>query len=155
MHTHTLPTKAYTTLVPMFEKPPFSRILDEKKTFFNRNRWFWGPIKHPFFKQNANFFRDISESTFLWKWCLSGNICNCIILQNDPFFLLSRLPLKTYPFFRENRYKRGIRFGRELGGGGGGDIAKHTASYQIRKIAGAPGISGTFSPSPTSKETAN
>ena len=26
---------------------------DEKHPFFKRNRWFWGPIKHPFLKQNV------------------------------------------------------------------------------------------------------
>ena len=31
-------------------------------------------------------------------------------------FANSRLPLKKYPFFRENGYERGIRFGREWGG---------------------------------------
>ena len=28
----------------------------EKHLSFNRNRWFWGPIKHPFSKQNAIIF---------------------------------------------------------------------------------------------------
>ena len=28
----------------------------EKHLSFNRNRWFWGPIKHPFLKQNAIIF---------------------------------------------------------------------------------------------------
>ena len=35
-------------------------------------------------------------------------------LQNDPFFLI--LPIEKYPFFRENGYERGIRFGREWKG---------------------------------------
>ena len=34
---------------PSLKITPFSRILNDKKhPFFNRNRWFWGPIKDPF-----------------------------------------------------------------------------------------------------------
>ena len=55
---HTLSTKAYT--LPKFEKHPlFADFGRKKHTFFNRNRWFWGPIKHTFFSKTRNF-RNIS-----------------------------------------------------------------------------------------------
>ena len=55
------------TQVWKIEKHPLSRILDEKKTpFFNRNRWFGGPIKHPFLSK-TRFFRNKAKVTFFVK----------------------------------------------------------------------------------------
>ena len=33
---------------PSWENTPFRGFWTRKHHFFNRNRWFWGPIKHPF-----------------------------------------------------------------------------------------------------------
>ena len=70
-----LPTKTYTTLVPKREKQPLFADSGRKKTrpFFNRNRWFWGPIKHPFLKQNA-----ISFSSYKIKYPICDSEINCI-----------------------------------------------------------------------------
>ena len=42
---------------PSFEPPPpsphFADSGREKHTFFNRNHWFWAPIKQPLFTQNV------------------------------------------------------------------------------------------------------
>ena len=49
-------------VVPKLEfttpRGPFSRVLDENNTpfQFNRNRWFWVPIKHPFSNKRRFFF---------------------------------------------------------------------------------------------------
>ena len=51
----------------------FSRILDEKRTLFNRNRWFWGPIKHHFLKKNAILF-----SLYKIKYPFCETDVNCI-----------------------------------------------------------------------------
>ena len=65
---------------------------------------------------------------------------------NDPIFLIAqiRLPLKKYPFFRENGYERGKRFGRGVGvvcvcvcgggGGGGGMLSIADVSYLIMVV---------------------
>ena len=43
--------------IPKLEKYPiFADSGREKHPFFNWKRWFWGPIKHPFLKQNAILF---------------------------------------------------------------------------------------------------
>ena len=55
------------TQVWKIEKHPLSRILDEKNNpFFNRNRWFGGPIKHPFLSK-TRFFRNKAKVTFFVK----------------------------------------------------------------------------------------
>ena len=82
---HPLPTKTYTTLVPKFAKHPlFAEFGRKKHPFFNRNRWFRGPIKHPFLSK-TRFFRNIIYSNLFW----SENICNCIKLQT--FFYVRRI----------------------------------------------------------------
>ena len=43
-------------LVPKLGNTPFNGFWTRKNLSFNRNRWFWGPIKHPFSKQNAIIF---------------------------------------------------------------------------------------------------
>ena len=62
-----LPTKAYTMLVPKFEKQPFFADFGRRKhPFFNRNRWFWGLIK-PLSKAKRDFFAIYSEVPFFVK----------------------------------------------------------------------------------------
>ena len=46
-------------------------------------------------------------------------------MKNDPFFLISRLPLKNYPFLRESEV------GTSVGGGGGGGGAVYWISFCI------------------------
>ena len=47
----------------------FSPILNENKhTFFNRNRWLWGPIQHPFSAANPDYlFIVLDKVSFVWK----------------------------------------------------------------------------------------
>ena len=88
-------SKAYTTLVPKFEKHPlFADFGRKKHHFFNRNRWFWGPIKHPFLSK-TRFFHNISSSTIFVK------VRTCVTASNSRhfsmyvvFFITSKLWLK-------------------------------------------------------------
>ena len=90
---------------PSLKITPFSRILGEKKPFFNRNRWFWGPVKHPFLKQNAQL-----SSLYEIKYPFCESEINCIkhfFSAYIVFFSMSKLErvLNTRP--RPNVWKPG------------------------------------------------
>ena len=54
------------TRTQVWKKHPFFADFGQKNTLFNRNRWFWGPIKDPLVNQTL-FFRNISWSTIFVK----------------------------------------------------------------------------------------
>ena len=89
------PTKTYTTLVPKLEKhPPFRGFWTKKHPLFNQNCWFWGPMIHPFLKQNAILFPLYKIKYFFVKVKLIvSNISLC-----TPYFSLHLERVFKYSF---------------------------------------------------------
>ena len=86
---------------PSLKNIPFSRNLDNKPhPFFNRNRWFWSSIKHPFLSK-TRFFRNISYSSRFVK------VGICVTVSNSrhfsmyvAFFIVSKLWLKLKHIYK-------------------------------------------------------
>ena len=86
---------AYTTLVPKYEKHPFSRILDEKKTsLFQANSLILTSNKTTLFKQNA-IFSNVRESTLFVKVRIYVTTSNSRhFSMYVVFFITSKIRLK-------------------------------------------------------------
>ena len=57
--------RVYHARTQVWKTPPFRMFWMKKHPFFNRNRWFWGSIKHPFLSE-TQFFHHISWSILSW-----------------------------------------------------------------------------------------
>ena len=69
----------YHARTQVWKTSPFRGIWTKKYPFFNRNRWFWGSINHPFLSK-TRFFRNISYSSRFVK------VGICVTVSNSRHF---------------------------------------------------------------------
>ena len=129
---------------PSLENTPFSRILDEKSPLFQPKSYFslcliWNEYLNT--RPRSNIWKPRWNRQIHAK-CLPLFKISPIYGSKIPLFVDfadSRLPLKNWPFFRESRYERGIRFDRKLGAGReqGGMVSSHGEKNTPCRVPGA------------------